>query len=152
MPQRIRSRHAITIGAPITTCFGLFTPAGEERWVDGWKPAYVLPADGHTERDMVFVTGDGDERTVWMLIELDEAAHRLRYARVTPASRTGYVDVQCRAVDDGRTEVTVGYTLTALSPSGFERLADYEGEPFVAMIEGWRDSIHRMLQRDASAR
>jgi hypothetical protein len=151
MPQRIRSQHTITIDAPIVTCFGLFTPAGEERWVDGWKPTYVIPADGHTEADMVFITGDGDERTVWMLIELDEAAHRLRYARVTPASRTGCVDVQCRVVDDNRTEVTVAYTLTALSPAGEQRLADYEGEAFVAMIEEWRESIHRMLETDSRA-
>jgi hypothetical protein len=145
MPQRIRSQHTVTIQAPIDACFDLFTPAGEERWVDGWKPVYVLPTDGRTELDMVFVTGDGDERTVWMLTALDAAAHRLRYARVTPASRTGHVEVQCRALDPHRTEVTVGYTLTALTEAGAARLSAYEGEAFVAMIEGWRDSIHRML-------
>ena len=42
-------RHRITVDLPVDAAFMLFTPAGEELWVDGWAPRYVHPSDGRTE-------------------------------------------------------------------------------------------------------
>lgn len=145
MPARIHARHTIQIALAPDDAFALFTPAGEERWVDGWAPLYVHPADGRTEAGMVFETGEGDERTVWMLLDLDAAAHRVRYARVTPASRTGTVEVACTAIGAARTQVTVTYLLTALSEAGATMLEGFEGARFAAMIDGWRTQIERHL-------
>ncbi len=44
MKSTITASHAITIDLPIRQCQMLFTPAGEERWVDGWQPRYLHPA------------------------------------------------------------------------------------------------------------
>ncbi len=118
-----------------------FTPAGEELWVDDWRPRYLHPDDGRTEAGMVFTTGEGDEHTIWTLVDFDRDRHRSRYVRCTPATRTGLVEVVCRAVDASRTEVSVSYTLTALSEHGREALAAYEGERFAAMIDGWARQI-----------
>jgi hypothetical protein len=137
MPKRIQASHAIVVDAPVDRCFMYFTPAGEELWVDGWRPRYVEPLDGRTEEGMVFTTGHGDDTTIWMLAHFDRTQHRSRYARCTPASRTGFVDVQCTALDRERTEVRVGYTLTALGERGAGDLAAYEGAAFTAMIDGW---------------
>lgn len=46
------------------------------------------------------------------------AAHRSRYLRCTPASRTAIVELRCTALDAQRTEVRVDYTLTALNAAG----------------------------------
>jgi hypothetical protein len=141
MPRRIHASHTIVVDAPVDPCFMYFTPAGEELWVDGWQPTYIEPADGRTQAGMVFTTGAGDEYTVWMLVDFDRAQHRSRYARCTPGSRTGFVEVQCRAQDARHTQVSVTYTLTALSERGAQALAAFEGERFDAMIGGWADEI-----------
>jgi hypothetical protein len=141
MPRHVRSTHRIVIEAPVDRCFMFFTPAGEELWVEGWRPEYLHPADGRTEAGMVFTTGHGAEATIWLLADFDRQAHRSRYVRCTPGSRTGTVEVCCRALDEGRTEVEVGYALTALGPEGEQALEAYEGEAFGTMIEGWSREI-----------
>jgi hypothetical protein len=141
----MHASHRIVVDAPVDRCFMFFTPHGETLWVDGWQPRYLPPADGRTEAGMVFTTGEGPEHTVWMLADFDRVQHRSRYARVTPGSRTGFVEVRCRALDAQRTEVEVAYTLTALSEAGAEVLQGFEGPRFVAMIEGWRREIAARL-------
>jgi len=146
MKLRTSSSHTIEIAAPVERCLHLFTPIGEERWVDGWKPRYVMPADGRTEPGMVFTTGSGDDFTIWTLVDFDEHVHRARYARVTPATRSAIVDVQCTGSADGAsTSVQVSYTVTALAPQGVPALAPYQGLAFVEMIEGWRKAIEAKL-------
>ncbi|MED5618280.1 SRPBCC family protein [Ideonella sp. BN130291] len=147
MPLHTDASHTITIEAPIERCFMFFTPAGEELWVDGWQPQYLWPSDGRTEAGMVFTTGQGEEHTIWMLVDFDRRAHRSRYARVTPGSRTGLVEVRCRALDAERTEVSVSYMLTALSAAGATALQAFEGEAFARMIDGW--AVQIAARRDA---
>jgi len=59
MSWRTIGTHTIEIAVPVAQCQRLFTPAGEELWVDGWRPNDVMPSDGRTERGMVFTTGAG---------------------------------------------------------------------------------------------
>jgi hypothetical protein len=141
MPAHLQSTHRIFVDAPVERCFMYFTPAGEGFWVDDWRPRYLHPDDGRTEAGMVFTTGEGDEHTIWTLVDFDRDGHRSRYVLCTPATRTGLVEVVCRAVDASRTEVSVSYTLTALNEHGRETLAAYEGERFAAMIDGWSRQI-----------
>jgi hypothetical protein len=141
MPRHVESSHRILIDMPADQCFMLFTPAGEELWVEGWRPEYIHPADGRTAAGMVFTTGSGEESTVWTLADFDRVRRRSRYVRCTPGSRTGFVDVRCRAVDGTLTEVVVSYTLTALSVAGEKMLEGFEGERFAAMIDGWGHEI-----------
>lgn len=140
MSRHLRCRHHITVDVPVDQAFMLFTPAGEALWVDGWAPRYIHPADGRTEAGMVFATGEDDETTHWLLADFDRTVHRSRYMRCTPASRMVVVEVQCRALAAGRTEIEVAYTLTALNAQGEAALVSFE-RGFVAMIDGWAASI-----------
>lgn len=151
MPRHLHASHRIVVDVPLERAFMLFTPAGEELWVDGWQPTYVHPDDGRTEAGMVFTTGDGDERTIWTLVDFDRAAHRSRYARCTPASRTGLVEVRCAALDAARTEVSVSYALTALNAAGEQALEAFEGARFAAMIDGWASAIAARRERLVAA-
>jgi hypothetical protein len=141
MPIHVHASRRIVVEAPVDRCFMFFTPAGEELWVEGWRPQYLHPADGRTEAGMVFTTGHGNEATIWLLADFDRAAHRSRYVRCTPGSRTGTVEVRCTALDAGRSEVEVSYELTALSAEGERALEAFEGEAFAAMIDGWAREI-----------
>jgi hypothetical protein len=154
MSHRVEVRRRIVVEAPIDQAFMFFTPAGEELWVDGWRPTYIYPGDGGTESNMVFTTGEGDELTIWTLADFDRTAHRSRYVRCTPASRISLVEVRCFALDEARTEVWVSYTLTALNALGERALESFKGERFAAMIDDWarKISARRELLLAASLR
>jgi hypothetical protein len=145
MTTSIIASHAITIDLPVQQCQMLFTPAGEELWVEGWEPRYLHPHDGATAQGMVFATGSGEETTVWFMTEFSREPYRARYARVTPASRWGFVDVECKPASAASTQVLVTYELQALSSSGETALKDFEPAPFAAMIDDWKRLIDQKL-------
>jgi hypothetical protein len=136
--KRVVAEHTIAVALPLEIAFMLFTPAGEELWVDGWQPEYLHPAGGRTEAGMVFTTGAGAEFTIWTLTDFDREAHRSRYVRCTPGTRLAVVEVACSA-GASHTRVHVRYTVTALAEDA--SLEAYEGERFAAMIDGWAQAI-----------
>lgn len=146
---RVERRHTIEIDRPIDRVFPLFTPKGEEAWAPGWAPEYLHPADGEIAEGMVFRTFHDDETTLWGCVLWRPEAHHVRYARVTPTSRFGFVDVVCRAIGPERTEVAVGYDHTALTAAGEAYLADLDETRFAAMIGGWRAEIEASFARAA---
>lgn len=146
MPMcRIERQHSIRLRGAVDRVFPMFTPLGELGWVDGWCPAFIHPADGRIEQGMVFRTGSGAEDTLWMCTRWDPEAQQVAYARVTPASRMGLVEVACRAVSAGETEAVVRYTLTALGDAGRDYLAAFTEPEYRAMIEEWQMLIDAWL-------
>ena len=135
--------HAFTVSLPMAKAFKLFEPEGERVWAQGWEPRYFYPADGQVKAGMVFTTGSGEEATIWTVIRHDPGAGLVEYQRVTPASRTGSVLVQCSEVGAGRTRVTVIYKLTALTEHGNRALRDMTEEKFREFIASWAKSISR---------
>jgi hypothetical protein len=149
---RRRVSHRIELPLPVAQCQRLFTPAGEELWIEGWSPRYVHPADGRTEAGMVFTTGSAEQFTLWTMVDFETGPrHVARYNRVMPALRSDLVEVRCDAIDADRTAVTVGYTLTALTPAGERSLDDFAPAAFAARIEGWRTAIEAQLPQLRSA-
>jgi hypothetical protein len=146
--DHVERRHVIVLAGPIGDVFPLFTPAGETAWVENWRPDFLFPASGETSDGMVFRTGEGDEVTLWSCIGWNPSAHHIRYVRVTPASRFGFVEVACRELPEGRTEASVAYSFTALSPNGRLYLAELTERAFAAMIDEWRTRIDRRLLGD----
>ena len=151
MSEPIVATHRITIALPVAQCQMLFTPAGEELWVEGWAPRYLHPADGRTVQGMVFLTGSGDETTIWCLTTFSRDPWCARYARVTPASRWCHVDVVCTPLGDAATQVAVTYTLQALQPTATAMLDHFAPQPFAAMIDGWKRCIDLKLDALRSA-
>lgn len=140
--------HAIELDAPPAEVFPLFTPAGEKLWIREWDPHYLHPASGETRQGMVFATGAGDDKTFWGLVDYDPLGHRARYARVTPASRFGFVEVACTAQGAG-TRVEVTYTFTALTDAGNAFLEQFSEAAFRGMIDGWKALLDDWLGKRA---
>lgn len=135
--------HAFTLSLPLAQAFKLFEPEGERVWAPGWEPRYFYPADGQVKPGMVFTTGEAEEATIWTVIRHDPAAGLVEYQRVTPASRTGSVLVQCSSVGEGRTRITVIYKLTALTERGNRALREMSEEKYRDFIASWAKSISR---------
>jgi hypothetical protein len=146
--NRIERQHSITVARPIDQVFPLFTPKGETLWVQGWNPEFIHPQSGETCEGMIFRTGRDEDETLWSCIEWNPSHYRVRYARVTPSSRFGFVEVKCKEVALEQTEVSVDYTFTALTEQGNTDLANLTDDAFSQMIETWRVQIDRWLQSD----
>lgn len=143
--RHIERQHAVDLPLPIERVFPLFTPKGEMDWVDDWNPKFLHPESGETRAGMVFTTHGAGEETLWSCIEWAPEEHRVRYARVTPGSRFGFVQIECSAAAPARTEVTVTYAFTALSDAGQAYLAAVTESAFAAMIEDWKRRIHARI-------
>lgn len=144
--QRITRRGDFRLNLPAALAFKLFTAAGERLWVPDWSPRILGPLPQGP--GLVFLTGDGAERTIWTVIESDPASGRVRYSRVTPASRAGTVTVEVKPIEEG-CRVDVAYDLTALDPDGAASLDAYAPERFAEMLAHWRALIEDLLARDA---
>ena len=138
--MHIERSHTITVPLPIARAFPLFTPKGEMEWVDGWAPDFLHPANGETQAGMVFTTAADGVTTLWACTDWSPDAHRVRYVRVTPGNRFGFVEVHCTA-EGQSTRVEVGYQFTALSPEGEAYLAELTPSAFTDMIEEWKRLI-----------
>lgn len=133
--------HEITVDRPLAHAMPLFTPKGEESWVPGWEPDYITPKSGETCEEMLFVTSHGNETTYWTCLNWQPEDGHVRYLRLNPHSRVGFVDVQCSADGPEKTRVRVAYQLYALSDSGRRYLAEMTESTFVEMIDEWAQLI-----------
>ncbi|RUW97446.1 MAG: SRPBCC family protein [Mesorhizobium sp.] len=151
MTSHLERSHSIVLSGPVDRVFPLFSPIGESLWVAGWDPEFLHPQSGETRQGMVFRTTHGDETTLWACTHWDPRIHQVRYVRVTPDSRFGFVDVACRQVTSGDTEALISYTLTALSEAGRSYLSELTEDAFTGMIETWKVRIDASLLSDVSA-
>lgn len=150
MTSHLERSHSIVLSGPVDRVFPLFTPIGETLWVEGWDPEFLYPQGGETRQGMVFRTAHGDETTLWACADWDPTAHRVRYVRVTPDSRFGFVEVACRSAVGGGTEASIAYTFTALNAAGESYLSELTEDAFAHMIETWKVRIDAWLLTETS--
>ena len=129
---------SLHVDAPPHLALGLFTGPGERLWIEEWEPV-VLSGDG-LEKGSVFVT-DVHEPTIWIVIEFDRDALHAQYARVTPGSRAGTVDVKVVSDGAGGSIAHVSYELTGLSEAGNEILAAFDETSYAEMLKSWEQMI-----------
>ncbi|OYU47559.1 MAG: hypothetical protein CFE31_15900 [Rhizobiales bacterium PAR1] len=144
--NHIERQHAIVIPLALEAAFPLFTPLGEKLWFAEWQPEFIHPVDGTTQTGMVFRTRHGAEETLWSCIDYAPEAHRIRYARVSPATRFVTIDIVCRAESAATTSVSVVYAMTALSPKGESLLAATTHDAFRTSIEHWQTLVTRYAE------
>ncbi|MGN9846336.1 SRPBCC family protein [Nonomuraea sp. H19] len=143
MSARHRLEGQIKVDLPPEKAFKLFTPRGEERWVDGWLPRFPVPTRDDTAPGTVFETTHG-EQTTWVVLDREQG-RRISYARVTPGSRAGTVTVTLDKDGDGHSTVHVVYDLTALTPHAAGELRQFATE-YPSFLRSWQEAIARSTQ------
>jgi uncharacterized protein YndB with AHSA1/START domain len=133
----------LTIDLPPDRAFRLFTASGEQDWVAGWQPLFPEPTDDDTAPGAVFWTDAHGHETVWIVVDRVAGRH-IRYARSTPDVSAGTVAVTLEPAGGNGSEVTVVYTLTALSAAGRRQLDDFAAG-YPAFLDGWRTAIASFL-------
>ncbi len=141
------SRSArIRLSAAPSAVFPLFTPEGERRWVEGWNPESVYPADGAAELHSVFLTHNhAAQPSIWAIVGLDAEHFRVSYLRAAPDSHVAFIAVECAEDGPGRTVATVSYTFTGLSAAGNDYVAGFTPEHYGEWIGQWEVAINRYL-------
>jgi hypothetical protein len=130
----------VHLNLPPEHVFPLFTAPGERLWVPGWDPQILTGGHG-LERGSVWLTGNGVDRTIWLVVDYDPESLHARYARITPESRAGWVEVFVRPDGEGGADVDVTYQLTALNEHGIEFLAEFDEDAYAQMMAEWEKLI-----------
>ena len=117
----------------------LFTAPGEIIWVPGWEPV-IMSGDGF-EEGTVFLTHHDHEETIWVVVDFDTKACRARYARITPSSKAGTVEVNLSENESGGSTVEVTYELTALSEAGVRNLEHFDEKAYAEMLVEWKSLV-----------
>lgn len=140
---QIRSFH---LEAPRSQVFPLFTAGGEREWVPGWNPEMLSGAE---ERGSAFRTqNQHGQETIWVVTEYRPLDGRVSYARAALGSNIGLIDVVCTDSAGGGTDVSVRYTLTALSETGRKFVSNFlETGHYSKMIDEWRAATAEALAR-----
>ena len=145
---QIRSFH---LDAPRSQVFPLFTAQGERAWVPGWNPEILSGAE---ERGSVFRTQNGHgQEAIWIVTEYKPLEGRVSYASTALGSHIGLVDVACAEPAAGGTDVSVRYTLTALSEAGRAFVRKFlETGHYSRMIDEWRAATADALAKSRSTK
>lgn len=140
--QHIVRSGTLQLEVPIDKAFPLFTPLGERDWVPGWDPTMLHPESGAAQLGTVFTTqASGEATTLWSIAAYDGEQHYVKYARVTPGSRFGWVEVACTAVAPSLTEVEVTYTFTGLSEPGNAYINAMTASAYQKQMADWKALI-----------
>ena len=141
IPTMIATFH---LNAPLQQVFPLFTAEGERAWAPGWEPRIL---SGSRERGSAFITAGHHGSTVtWIVTDYRPAEGRVSYARLVQDSNIGIVDVVCTTPAGGGTDVSVRYTLTAVSEAGKSFVAQFlSAQHYTTMIDEWRVATSKAL-------
>jgi hypothetical protein len=121
-----------------------FTPEGERTWVKGWDPKPVYPPQEGVvfKANSVFrVDEDGEEHSLWTIVEADLQEHIAEYIYVVEGERLSRVRVQIEPLSEQRCRVRVHYVHTATSEKGLQFVATVTEESYAQKMRDW----HRML-------
>ena len=131
-PMRASQTGELKIQGPVDKVFPLFTPKGELLWIPTWKYTPVYPANGETEKDMVFRTDDGT--TTWTLA-VYEPPRKSVYVLMNE-NLVARIEVECNAVSANETTMRITYTWTALTDVGRKHFASQD--EFDAKMKRWK--------------
>jgi Polyketide cyclase / dehydrase and lipid transport len=136
------------LDAPLARVFPLFTANGEREWAPGWEPRILSGAE---ERGSAFITTAHNGGLVtWIVTDYRPAQGRVSYARLVQESNIGLVDVSCTEASGG-TDVSVRYTLTAVSEAGESFVAQFlNDEHYTRMIDEWQAATRKALRLPAT--
>jgi hypothetical protein len=124
--------------------FPFFSPEGERSWVPGWNPQPLFPDAIAFARDTVFRQGEGDERAIWTIVDVDAQSHRAEYVRVAPDSHTAHIVVKVEPRNSDTSRVIVRYVLTVFGVSS-ALLDAFSETAFSQRMRNWQQWITAQL-------
>ncbi|NSW85285.1 MAG: hypothetical protein HPY84_03085 [Syntrophobacteraceae bacterium] len=151
-PVRVERTYTQRLCARPDVVFPLLCPVRETEWVEGWDPLVVITATGKAELDCVFLTGQDDAESIWVITGYDPDRYRLVITRYTPGMTVARITISLTENADQSTDAAVTYMYTAVSEEGKEFVENYSEEYFVEFMKHWENALNRFLSEDGEAR
>ncbi len=129
---------------PAGEAFPLFQPEGERRWVAGWEPRYVHPAEPAVGEGVVFQTTTREGTATWVQTRFEPTTHEASYVYIVPGHRATTVHVAVTPTAEDRSQVHVTYRMTALSPHADDFVRGF-GDGFGEYLVQWERAIRRHI-------
>jgi len=145
--RRVSRTYCQTIHAEPLTIFPLLCPVREAEWLDGWKYRLIYSESGYAEEGCVFSTpGDGGKETLWVITRHDTKNNKIQFARFTPDSRIGVLDISVKPKKKFVSNVYITYTYTAISNEGNQLIQDFTEDQFYDAVRFWETSMNYFLE------
>ncbi len=144
-PCRVTRTYVQKIQAPPGEVFPLLCPVRETEWVKGWDPIVVYSQSGVAEPDCIFLTGDEEPESVWVITNRDSDQFKLEIIKVTPWTTVAKINISLQQNEEAGTDATVTYTYTALSEAGEDFVNHYTEEYYVEFMRYWEGAISEYL-------
>jgi hypothetical protein len=139
----------IRLNGSVERVFPLFSPVGEKGWVPGWDPEILHPIGGIWEKGLIFRTSEKSGTAIWIVSNLDIAAHRVSYHRVEPTRYVARIDVTCDEVSIGVTDVSTVYSFVGLTEEGNDEISVMTATEYQAKMVRWTSWLERCLASGA---
>ncbi len=151
MPQfeakRISHEFVQINDAPPSRVFPLLCPVRESEWVPGWSFRLVFSKSGIAEEGCIFITPEEDgSETTWVVTEYDPASFRVGFVWVNPGMVAARIVIQVTAKGSDRSNVSLRYTYTGLSPAGSQKVETYDEAFFRHKMDAWQAAINHFLR------
>lgn len=150
-PVRVERTYIQKIEAAPAEVFPLLCPVRETEWVDGWEPLAVYSYSGVAEPDCIFVTGEGQPESYWVITERDPSTWLTRMIKVTPGMTVAKITIVLRQNEDGGTDARVTYLYTALTEEGEDFVRSYSEEYYEEFMRYWEMTLNAYLRPEAAA-
>lgn len=133
--------------APPSRVFPLLCPVRESEWVPGWNYRLVYSKSRIAEEGCIFITPEDDgSETTWVVTGYDPPAFRIGFVWINPNMIAARIVIQVTAKDPDRSNVSVRYTYTGLSPAGNQKVGTYDDAFFRRKMDAWQAAINHYLR------
>jgi hypothetical protein len=141
--RRTEARRTFRVRGHVDAVFGLFDAVSERDWVDDWNPQPVFPPELSREAGTVFTLERDGRNAIWTVLRYEPEDHAAEYLVAEPDYQHRWIRVDCTAVSEDETEVSVRYVTTALSEQGRRDLGRY-GDAF---LRAWKEPVQAAVDR-----
>jgi hypothetical protein len=145
-PFRATRSYVQKIQARPEKVFALLCPVREAEWVQGWDPIVVYSRSGLAEPECVFLTGEGEPDSVWVVTRRDWEKYDFEIIKVTPWTTVAKINISLRPNDEEGTDAEVTYSYTALSEEGREFVNSYTEDYYREFMEYWEAALNEYFQ------
>ncbi len=141
---RLIRRYQQTINARPERVFPLLCPVRESEWLPGWHCRMVYSSTGFAEAGAVFTTESEAGVAVWLVSE-HVAPRRVAFVRFQPEGLVVRCEIELAPLAEGRSQVSIVYTYTAIDAQGEAALAALTEEAWQKMQTFWESSMNDWL-------
>ena len=145
-PVRVERTYVQKLKARPEDIFPLLCPVRELEWVEGWNPLLVVSHSGMAEEDCIFLTGEEEPESYWVITERDMKHFRMKMIKVTPGMTVAKISLALQATGEETTDAEVTYMYTALSEVGEAFVHGYTEDFYKEFMVQWETALNNYLQ------